>query len=55
MYEPTNPEQYLKRVYLVTMGFALANGLYGRPEFLSDPVMSFFEKEGSSGESVGRF
>jgi hypothetical protein len=45
MYEPTNPEQYLKRVYQVTMGFALANGLYGRPEFLSDPVMSFFEKE----------
>ena len=36
-------EQYLKRVYQLTMGFALRNNLYGRPEFYSDDVLAVFK------------
>jgi hypothetical protein len=38
-------EQYLKRVYQLSMGFALRNNLYGRPEFYGAEVAAVFEAD----------
>ena len=40
----TDPENYLKDVFSLTTGWALANAMYGRPEFYSEPVMAWFQK-----------
>ena len=40
----TSPEHYLKDLFRMTQAFALRNGLFGRAEFQSEPVMAWFKK-----------
>lgn len=44
-WDVSDPEQYLKRLYNATAGFALRNGLYGRAEFFSDEVKAVMSKD----------
>ena len=44
-WDVQDPEQYLKRLYNSTTGFALRNGLYGRAEFFSDEVKEVMSKD----------
>lgn len=44
-WDTQNPEEYLKRLYNLTTGFALRNGLYGRAEFFSDEVKEVMSKD----------
>lgn len=44
-WDVVDPEQYLKRLYGATTGFALRNGLYGRAEFFSDEVKEVMSKD----------
>ena len=39
----TSPEHYLKDLFRMTQAFALRNGLFGRAEFQSEPVMAWFK------------
>jgi len=44
-WNPESGEQYLKRIYQVTMGLAIRNNLFGRPEFYSQEVAELFKQD----------
>lgn len=44
-WDAGDAEQYLKRVYQMTMGLAIRNNLFGRPEFYSEEVAEVFKED----------
>jgi hypothetical protein len=44
-WDSSSGEQYLKRIYQVTMGLAIRNNLFGRPEFYSQEVAELFKQD----------
>lgn len=44
-WDESSGEQYLKRIYQVTMGFAIRNNFFGRPEFYQEEVLEIFRKD----------
>ncbi|SEA52074.1 ankyrin repeat domain-containing protein [Acidovorax soli] len=44
-FDRSNGEQYLKRLYQLTLGFAIRNNLFGRPEFYSPEVVDIFKND----------
>lgn len=44
-WDAGDAEQYLKRVYQMTMGLAIRNNLFGRPEFYSKEVAEVFKED----------
>lgn len=44
-WDADDGEQYLKRIYQVTMGLAIRNNFFGRPEFYSEEVSEVFKED----------